>query len=315
MGDGFCIETYLWLRNTTSVHDHSFSGAWRTLVGSSIHRRFVFVEQARLTPSLRLGALSERGLERLEPGMVRTIETGETMIHDLFHLHQPTMTLILRSTGVSPQSGKYRQQEYIGFGADAFAWDSFDRPDHEVLQIRLARSMVVCDPAEGLRQFAAILDPADPEPGLRCLDGLLVDRPPSLGRYFAAFKKVYGALGERLVGSLLLKGQNMRARRLTQTPDESLVFGLLRAPMTRKAMMDHLTRWVRTDEPHAWVMDQLESIARHADAQNSDFGLSPMALAALRHELLGSRDASDGAMAQQRFVLEHHPTLSLLMNP
>ena len=43
-GSRFFIDVYYWLDGTTSIHQHSFSGAFQVLLGSSIHSRYSFRE-------------------------------------------------------------------------------------------------------------------------------------------------------------------------------------------------------------------------------------------------------------------------------
>ncbi|MDE0882849.1 MAG: hypothetical protein OSB21_09655, partial [Myxococcota bacterium] len=162
MGDGYVIESYYWMRNTTSVHDHSFSGAWCTLLGSSVHRQFRFTMHQELTSSLSVGHLEQLSQERLLPGDVRMIVPGNDFIHDLFHLEQPTLTLIIRSCSSSKDSGLARQREYIGFGATAFAWQSFSRPSNERLSERLLTSLATVDQPLAMRLFDGLVEKSSP---------------------------------------------------------------------------------------------------------------------------------------------------------
>jgi hypothetical protein len=41
-GPRFHIDVYYWLDGTTSVHQHSFCGAFQVLIGSSIHSQYSF---------------------------------------------------------------------------------------------------------------------------------------------------------------------------------------------------------------------------------------------------------------------------------
>jgi len=43
-GPRFHIDVYYWLDGTTSIHQHSFTGAFQVLLGSSIHSRYSFRE-------------------------------------------------------------------------------------------------------------------------------------------------------------------------------------------------------------------------------------------------------------------------------
>jgi len=43
-GARFYIDVYYWLDGTTAIHQHSFTGAFQVLLGSSIHSRYSFRE-------------------------------------------------------------------------------------------------------------------------------------------------------------------------------------------------------------------------------------------------------------------------------
>src|SRR6266700_5917621 len=65
VGPRFFIDAYYWLDSTTSIHQHSFSGAFQVLLGSSVHARYNF----------------EKELE----------------INSHFHLDRPSVTITIRS--------------------------------------------------------------------------------------------------------------------------------------------------------------------------------------------------------------------------
>ena len=54
-GDGFYIEILIWVDGTTSIHQHSFSGAFLVLHGSSLHSVYRFEEAKRINSRTRAG--------------------------------------------------------------------------------------------------------------------------------------------------------------------------------------------------------------------------------------------------------------------
>lgn len=111
IGDGFKIDILFWLDGTTTIHQHSFAGAFRVLAGSSVHGTYAFDPVRRVNSRLHLGRLSLTTTELLRPGDTRAIRPGSGLIHSLFHLDRPSVTLVVRTPGeedVRPQFDYHR---------------------------------------------------------------------------------------------------------------------------------------------------------------------------------------------------------------
>jgi hypothetical protein len=93
----FRIDVYYWLDGTTSVHEHSFSGAFQVLLGSSLHSLYSFDDAREVNAQFSVGRLGLKGVERLERGDVRRILPGGEFIHSLFHLDRPSATIAVRT--------------------------------------------------------------------------------------------------------------------------------------------------------------------------------------------------------------------------
>lgn len=119
----FFVSALFWLDGTTSVHQHAFSGAFRVLVGGSIHAPYKFSRTEEVTHRLILGDLQLNTPELLRVGDVRTIEPGSAFIHGLFHLERPSVTLVVRTYGQAMYDPQYN---YLrpGVGYDAFYRDN-----------------------------------------------------------------------------------------------------------------------------------------------------------------------------------------------
>lgn len=97
-GDGFYIEMLVWTKGTTSIHQHGFSGAFRVLSGSSLHTDYRFRTCDRRGDHLALGEVQAAAMRLLRTGDVMRIESGpEGLIHALFHLDNPSVTLVVRT--------------------------------------------------------------------------------------------------------------------------------------------------------------------------------------------------------------------------
>lgn len=93
----FHIDVYFWLEGTTSVHQHAFCGAFQVLHGSSIHSWYNFKVGETINTFTKVGEMSLKVCEILEIGDVQEILAGEQYIHSLFHLEQPSATIVVRT--------------------------------------------------------------------------------------------------------------------------------------------------------------------------------------------------------------------------
>jgi hypothetical protein len=96
-GPRFYIDVYYWLDGTTTIHQHSFCGAFQVLLGSSLLSQYIFEENRRINDYLRAGQISLRSVELLGEGDVREIPPGRQYIHSLFHLDRPSASIIIRT--------------------------------------------------------------------------------------------------------------------------------------------------------------------------------------------------------------------------
>ena len=96
-GPRFIIDIYYWLDGTTSIHQHSFTGAFQVLLGSSIHSRYSFREDRIINEHFSVGELALEEVQLLRLNDVRMIRAGRKFIHSLFHLDRPSATITIRT--------------------------------------------------------------------------------------------------------------------------------------------------------------------------------------------------------------------------
>lgn len=104
--DRFYISILFWLDGTTAIHQHAFSGAFKVLLGSSLHAQYAFDRRQKINNELLVGDLKLEHIELLRAGDTRQIVAGNHFIHALFHLERPSATLVIRTyhtKGSSPQ--------------------------------------------------------------------------------------------------------------------------------------------------------------------------------------------------------------------
>jgi hypothetical protein len=106
-GARFYIDIYFWLDGTTSIHQHSFTGAFQVLLGSSIHSRYSFREDKIINEHFSVGEISLEEVQLLRVADIRTIRPGRNFIHSLFHLDRPSATITIRTAHTPSSAVQY----------------------------------------------------------------------------------------------------------------------------------------------------------------------------------------------------------------
>ncbi|HLK91578.1 MAG TPA: hypothetical protein VKZ18_16920 [Polyangia bacterium] len=102
----FYVDALFWIDGTTSIHQHGFSGAFQLLAGSSIEMLFSFDVERTFDGHFALGTLQVSSSGVLRPGDVRPIWSGARLIHSVFHLDRPSVSIVVRTLsepGAGPQ--------------------------------------------------------------------------------------------------------------------------------------------------------------------------------------------------------------------
>ena len=108
--DRFVVDLYFWVDTETSIHDHSFSGAFTNLTGQSLNCTYQFDRGVQADEGILPGSLLLNRVEHLKPGDVCTITAGPKFIHRVWHLDCPTITLVPRT--ITRQRGLWQYSYY-----------------------------------------------------------------------------------------------------------------------------------------------------------------------------------------------------------
>lgn len=109
--ENFYIELLVWTQATTEIHEHAFSGAFKVMQGSSLHTRYRFTCEEKITLNFLTGKLEALGSEQLKAGDIRSIHPGsDGLIHSLYHLNNPSVTLVIRTPGLSAYQPQHTYQ-------------------------------------------------------------------------------------------------------------------------------------------------------------------------------------------------------------
>ena len=93
----FYIDVYFWRSSTTAVHQHSFCGAFQVLHGSSLHSWYEFEPTQKINAFAEIGDMTLKVSQVLKLGDIQKIMSGRRYIHSLFHLDNPSATIVVRT--------------------------------------------------------------------------------------------------------------------------------------------------------------------------------------------------------------------------
>ena len=151
----FHIDVYYWLEATTSIHQHSFCGAFQVLHGSSIHSQYRFETNRKINFFSRIGSLELEKCELLEIGDIQRIDPGARYIHALFHLDQPSATIVIRTF----KSGHDLPQ--FNYYKPGLAVDPFFQEENLVKKQQLVAAAFRAQYPEAMEMFEELLRELD----------------------------------------------------------------------------------------------------------------------------------------------------------
>jgi hypothetical protein len=156
-GKGFYIQALFWIDSTTAIHEHSFTGAFGVLYGSSVHSTYNFTAEKTVSRRLVIGRTDFLSAELLQRGDVRTILPGDKLIHALFHLDRPSVSLVVRT---SPKLRLERPQ--YAYLKPYLAFDDVNLPRLQVVQLRMLESLFATDLEAFWRTAGSLAGKCDP---------------------------------------------------------------------------------------------------------------------------------------------------------
>lgn len=180
----FYIEALFWFSATTDIHEHSFSGVFTVLAGSSVHSHWKFETERVVNSRMLSGRLERVSTEILRPGDMRLIYSGDRVIHQLFHLEVPSVTIVVRTYVDRDHLPQYKYR--LPGLATAYEEGDSLRTRRLIFLDSMARGHL-----EGLREYSRrLLESGDLETvlqafsllGRRKIDSALLDELYSLAR-------------------------------------------------------------------------------------------------------------------------------------
>jgi len=309
-GQGFHIEALFWMDGTTSIHQHGFSGAFTPIFGSSVHSTWRFEATRRIRSTFHLGRLERLRSEILRPGDVRPIRAGRDLIHQLFHLERPSVTVVVRTDG---ESEHLPQLHYIppGLAMDRLA----DDPALRVVdrQIALLDVMMTTGVGDVERYAGQVMSRGDLVAAWRVLSCLIARgddghglAPDAMGRLLTRARQRHGELVDVLHQAarhqrrIALLSQ-LRAR--LHDPEHRFFLALLMLQPDRDSILELIAAEYPDRDPGEQVVTWASELSGVAGADQVGVELDEANTAIFRSLLAG--DDSDALL--RRLADEYEP--------
>ena len=289
-GPHFYIDVLFWIDGILTIHQHAFSGAFHVLAGSSLHSTYHFETTSRLSETMLAGRLSLERAEYLARGDTRPIESGQRLIHSLFHLDRPSATVVVRTVldeGSSPQY-EYRLPGLALVGTENLGTGRIEL----VRRLQAIDALHAIDPHHYVATLRSFLAGCDAEWVFRALDrsllngwltqeqfdALLDDARPRLGALVDLLHEVFE--------ETLRTSSINRRRAAVHEPRHRDFLALLLNLSGRRTILDFVARRY-PGNPVDVVMGWIEELSTHRLADGDrpnvlDVDLDDAALLVLR---------------------------------
>jgi hypothetical protein len=295
-GSRFYIAVLFWLDSTTCIHQHSFSGAFYVLAGSSLHSRYRFEPDRRLNARLFTGRVALESIELLEQGDARPILSGTRFAHSLFHLDHPSVSVVLR-TGRDP--GSDPQLSYL---PPCLAVDPFYKPPHTTRIIQCLKMLRETAPPDYRAFLERVASGPDFHQALTVLLEVFGDEATnwrSFRELFEVCRARHGELADLLEAAFVVRRRDLRIIRLRRTisdPMHRFFLALLINAPTRAEILALTRRVCPERDPVETIVRwtaELTGVNRGGPSGPNLLGvkLDEVSLEVLRLLLLGCSDA------------------------
>lgn len=304
----FYIDVLLWLDGTPSIHEHSFSGAFRVLDGSSVHVPHRFHVQEAVS-RLMFGDLRVEGGEVLRRGDTRPIAAGQGGIHSLFHLDRPSATVVVR-TYYEPWAAPQRV-----FFRPGVAYDSFYRDATLARRPEALAALRRVDPPEATVLGREMVSQSDPLGAFLIVDHWFnhFDRSQGLSELIEVLVSKQGLPAELrdMFEDRQREASLLAHRRMLHDPRHRLLLAVVVTLPDRPTRAKILAAFFPDHDPGQLLGELIGELSSPALRGQSGLVLAESDLAALRRALQAGPDDGD-AEAQLRTVSTQVRSLDLV---
>jgi len=260
LSHNFKIEALYWFNSTTDIHQHSFSGAFGVLAGSSVHSKYVFEFRNRIFSRMALGDLAFVSSELLAPGDVRAIVAGQQFIHSLFHLEHPSISIVVRTLNEQDRTPQF---SYLKPG---IAIDPAYHPDPQITRLHLLEALAKTGAEPFFKGAQSALRSSDfwmafkvlsvcPEPFRRLEEWQEMVREA---------RRHHGPRVDQLLASLRETSRMqtiMRARQAVRDRDQRFFMALLLNVPNRRTIYELVSRQFPGDDPATLVLRWIDELS------------------------------------------------------
>ena len=262
----FHIDVYFWFTSTTTLHQHNFCGAFQVFEGSSLHSWYEFDLERHVNIFTEIGKLDLKVCQVLEKGMTQEIWPGRPYIHSLFHLDEPSITIVVR-THRSPVAAP--QYNYFKPG---LALDPFFEDETGIKKLQLVRTLLQARRPDADELISKLLLESDFQTSFNVLSALRTSlKGDQMQQAFGLdagterFEKFIDVVEERHgdVAAILrpifrhadLEDHLVSKRHVVTDPEHRTFLALLLNLDTREQIMDILRERYRDQDPVEKVLD------------------------------------------------------------
>jgi hypothetical protein len=274
-GGDFDISALTWLDGTTTIHQHAFCGAFHVLSGSSIHSRYRF--DALQRPEHRQRAFTGRlqllDLEVLHAGDTRIIARGSDLIHSLFHMIRPSVTIVIRTITDDPTEEVQYDYRWPGL-----AFNPFQRHASTTRKLQYLRMLRVLDVDDAREHLQRVLADADLLLAyLLISEQTLISGAPEQARELAAMCLALPSDERQLLAQAthndLLSRTVIDCRRKLHDPGHRFLLALLLNVFDRQELLRLVQREFRVADPVDQVMTWIAEMTGNTDRFPNVIGL------------------------------------------
>lgn len=269
----FYIDVYFWFEGTTATHQHGFCGAFQVLHGSSIHSWFDFERQEAINSFTEIGRMSLKVCELLEKGAVQEIRAGREYIHSLFHLDQPSATIVIRTE----KSPLFLPQ--FSYHKPSLAIDPFYEEETVIKKIQSAAALIRANRPDADETICELLDSADFQTTFQILSALygasqsnkidelfdLAAPKERFTRFMETTRKRHGERADALVEVFKNREQAdelVRRRSYVTNPEHRFLFALLMNVEGRDRIFSLVKQRYPTSDPIDKILDWIFDLAQ-----------------------------------------------------
>lgn len=188
--DKFVIDLYFWMQVDTSIHSHSFCGAFKVLFGRSLHEQFAIQPTQIHAPDVMTSNISREKTDLLHRGETQRITQGNDFSHRVIHLETPTITLCARTVNDETK------QQWHHF-PNGISIEKKSIPEDVLKQLYFYQYLMIRDEEKGLNFLNNLVEKLPLSINMNLFEQLSLD---SMGledfAIEAFFNQIYSLVGE-----------------------------------------------------------------------------------------------------------------------